>query len=208
MSYTGSIAGDHMVEVAKDGDPAKGSWVVPEASTRDFDPKWFVERKDPETGVSAAGALRAGRLRLPALGPRPAAQRLLLHARGADPLRGHAVPRRAARPTDDPGRGDPRPAGLRAGAGLRARSSSRRSTSSPTQYLTRRQEELGRRIDPEAVPGASCRRSRPTSPCTTATASTSTPPPSSWPRSRCGSTPCTPACARRGSACTCAAATR
>ena len=29
MSYTGSIAGDHMVEVAKDGDPSKGSWVVP-----------------------------------------------------------------------------------------------------------------------------------------------------------------------------------
>jgi hypothetical protein len=28
MSYTGSIAGDHMIEVAKDGDPSKGSWVV------------------------------------------------------------------------------------------------------------------------------------------------------------------------------------
>ena len=51
MSYTGSIAGDHMVEVAKDGDPAKGSWVVPEASTRDFEPRWFVERKNPDTGV-------------------------------------------------------------------------------------------------------------------------------------------------------------
>ena len=52
MSYTGSIAGAHMVEVAKDGDPAKGSWVVPEASTRDFDPAWFVERKNPDTGLS------------------------------------------------------------------------------------------------------------------------------------------------------------
>ena len=47
MSYTGSIADDHMVEVAKDGDPAKGSWVVPEASTRDFDRRWFVERDEP-----------------------------------------------------------------------------------------------------------------------------------------------------------------
>ena len=152
MSYTGSIAGDHMVEVAKDGDPAKGSWVVPEASTRDFDPKWFVERKNPETGVSERVALRAGRLRLPALGPRPAAQRLVLHARGADPLRGHALPRRAAH------RRHRRPrrcstCGSASRPWAPGRSSSRRSTSSPTQYLTRRQKELGRRIDPEAVRG-------------------------------------------------------
>ncbi|MCE3554514.1 restriction endonuclease subunit M [Pseudonocardia sp. RS11V-5] len=50
MSYTGSIARDYMVEVAKDGDPAKGSWVVPISSTEGFDDKWFVMRDDPDTG--------------------------------------------------------------------------------------------------------------------------------------------------------------
>ncbi|WP_205346994.1 Eco57I restriction-modification methylase domain-containing protein [Pseudonocardia broussonetiae] len=53
MSYTGSIATRHLVEVARDGDPSKGSWVVPEEDTREFDPRWFVERVDPETDVSA-----------------------------------------------------------------------------------------------------------------------------------------------------------
>ena len=50
MSYTGSIAGDHMVEVAKDGDPAKGSWVVPIAATEGFEERWFVTTTDPQTG--------------------------------------------------------------------------------------------------------------------------------------------------------------
>lgn len=50
MSYTGSIARDYMVEVAKDGDPAKGSWVVPISSTDGFDDNWFVMRDDPDTG--------------------------------------------------------------------------------------------------------------------------------------------------------------
>lgn len=51
MSYSGSIAGDHMVEVAKDGDPSKGSWVVPVSSTEGFDEDWFVKSTNPETGV-------------------------------------------------------------------------------------------------------------------------------------------------------------
>ncbi|GAA1383876.1 class I SAM-dependent DNA methyltransferase [Pseudonocardia kongjuensis] len=50
MSYTGSIARDYMVEVAKDGDPAKGSWVVPISSTEGFDDNWLVMRDDPDTG--------------------------------------------------------------------------------------------------------------------------------------------------------------
>jgi hypothetical protein len=51
MSYSGSIATDHMVEVAKDGDPSKGSWVVPVSSTEGFDEKWFVQTTNVETGV-------------------------------------------------------------------------------------------------------------------------------------------------------------
>ena len=50
MSYSGSIARDHMVEVAKDGDPGKGSWVVPVSSTEGFDDAWFVMRDNEENG--------------------------------------------------------------------------------------------------------------------------------------------------------------
>jgi hypothetical protein len=51
MSYTGSIAAVHSVEVAKDGDRSKGSWVVPQSATEGFDESWFVQVTDPETGV-------------------------------------------------------------------------------------------------------------------------------------------------------------
>jgi len=51
MSYTGSLATVHSVEVAKDGDRSKGSWVVPVAATDGFDDAWFVQVTDPETGL-------------------------------------------------------------------------------------------------------------------------------------------------------------
>jgi hypothetical protein len=51
MSYTGSIATVPSVEVAKDGDRSKGSWVVPQTATEGFDESWFVRVTDPETGV-------------------------------------------------------------------------------------------------------------------------------------------------------------
>ncbi|MCU1614231.1 MAG: putative type restriction enzyme methylase subunit [Frankiales bacterium] len=51
MSYTGSIATVPSVEVAKDGDRTKGSWVVPQSATEGFDESWFVQVTDPETGV-------------------------------------------------------------------------------------------------------------------------------------------------------------
>ncbi|MDQ2707911.1 MAG: class I SAM-dependent DNA methyltransferase [Actinomycetota bacterium] len=60
MSYSGSIATDHMVEVARDGDPAKGSWVVPVASTEGFEEHWFVTTTDPETGVVCRVTYRPG----------------------------------------------------------------------------------------------------------------------------------------------------
>ena len=50
MSYSGSLATVPSVEVAKDGDPSKGSWVVPIAATTGFDDSWFVHVTDPETG--------------------------------------------------------------------------------------------------------------------------------------------------------------
>lgn len=51
MSYTGSIATVPSVEVAKDGDRSKGSWVVPRSSTAGFSDSWFVRTTDPETGL-------------------------------------------------------------------------------------------------------------------------------------------------------------
>ncbi len=50
MSYSGSLATVPSVEVATDGDPSKGSWVVPIAATTGFDDSWFVHVTDPETG--------------------------------------------------------------------------------------------------------------------------------------------------------------
>ncbi|MGH4022535.1 MAG: Eco57I restriction-modification methylase domain-containing protein [Pseudonocardiaceae bacterium] len=60
MSYSGSIATDHMVEVAKDGDPSKGSWVVPVSSTEGFDEKWFVQTTNPDTNVTSRVTYQPG----------------------------------------------------------------------------------------------------------------------------------------------------
>ncbi|MFP5021913.1 restriction endonuclease subunit M [Pseudonocardia phyllosphaerae] len=60
MSYSGSIARDHMVEVAKDGDPGKGSWVVPAASAESFEPDWFVLRDNPDNGDRERVTYRPG----------------------------------------------------------------------------------------------------------------------------------------------------
>ncbi|WP_371152362.1 DNA methyltransferase [Buchananella felis] len=51
MSYTGFVAREDLYEVAKNGDPAKGSWVVPTARAEGIDSKHFVKRTDPVTGI-------------------------------------------------------------------------------------------------------------------------------------------------------------
>ena len=151
MSYTGSIAGDHMVEVAKDGDPAKGSWVVPEASTRDFDPKWFVERKNPDTGVServryAPGDFvfrlsgrdrqRSASYYTPEVLTRCVVTHSLAELLTDDTPAATVLDLRVCEPA------------LGSGAFL-----VEAINQLAAQYLTRRQKELGRQIDPEAVPG-------------------------------------------------------
>ncbi|MET4004289.1 type II restriction/modification system DNA methylase subunit YeeA [Arthrobacter sp. UYCu511] len=50
MSYTGFIAETDLYEVAKDGDSAKGSWVVPVERAEGIDRKDFVMIKDELTG--------------------------------------------------------------------------------------------------------------------------------------------------------------
>ncbi|KXO91395.1 Uncharacterised protein (plasmid) [Tsukamurella tyrosinosolvens] len=50
MSYSGIIADDDMVEVAKDGDADKGSWLIPSTISGDYDDEDIVRREDRLTG--------------------------------------------------------------------------------------------------------------------------------------------------------------
>ncbi|MEB4616441.1 Eco57I restriction-modification methylase domain-containing protein [Leucobacter sp. M11] len=50
MSYSGFFAETDLYEVAKGGDASKGSWVVPVARSHDIEPNDFVRERDPDTG--------------------------------------------------------------------------------------------------------------------------------------------------------------
>ncbi|MDJ0457722.1 class I SAM-dependent DNA methyltransferase [Arthrobacter sp. NQ7] len=50
MSYTGFIAAEPLYEVARDGNPEKGSWVVPVDRSESIDAKHFVKYEDELTG--------------------------------------------------------------------------------------------------------------------------------------------------------------
>ncbi|MBA9002704.1 Eco57I restriction-modification methylase domain-containing protein [Thermomonospora cellulosilytica] len=50
MSYTGFIADEKLYEVAKNGDPKDGSWMIPESKVDDYDDSVFVRRED-ENGM-------------------------------------------------------------------------------------------------------------------------------------------------------------
>lgn len=54
MSYTGFFAETDLFEVARHGDPEKGSWVVPVDRARDIDENDFVRETDELTGESRA----------------------------------------------------------------------------------------------------------------------------------------------------------
>ncbi|WP_431839951.1 Eco57I restriction-modification methylase domain-containing protein [Gordonia hongkongensis] len=50
MSYSGLIASDDVVEVAKDGNADRGSWLVPSTRSHEYDDKDIVWREDRLTG--------------------------------------------------------------------------------------------------------------------------------------------------------------
>ncbi len=209
MSYTGFFADEDLYEVAKNGDPEKGSWVVPVTRADHLSTTDFVTDADEATGEPKPVAPREGHLRLPARRPRAPAVGVVLHARGADQVRRLAGARGTARPgrrATTP-RADPRADHLRARARL-GRVRDRGGRQLAAEYLKRQQEELRRGHRRRPVPGRTAEGEGVHRPSPGATAWTSTRPRSSWPRSRCGSTPWSPACRPRGSACTCAAATR
>ena len=60
MSYTGFFAETDLYEVAKDGDPSKGSWIVPVARAEGIAEKDFVRIEDEVTGEKKAVLHQAG----------------------------------------------------------------------------------------------------------------------------------------------------
>ncbi|MGJ7908232.1 Eco57I restriction-modification methylase domain-containing protein [Actinopolyspora sp. H202] len=49
MAYSGFIADRRLVELAKDGDPSKGTWLVPEENLAQYEERHVVRREDPHT---------------------------------------------------------------------------------------------------------------------------------------------------------------
>ncbi|WP_435209733.1 class I SAM-dependent DNA methyltransferase [Streptomyces sp. bgisy034] len=61
MSYSGFIAGDEeLYEVAKNGDPKDGSWLIPRSKVDDYPGNVFVHRRDEETGEDVRVAYAPG----------------------------------------------------------------------------------------------------------------------------------------------------
>ncbi|MFI6265296.1 class I SAM-dependent DNA methyltransferase [Micromonospora sp. NPDC051006] len=51
MSYTGFVATEQLYEVAKNGEPKDGSWMIPASKVDEYDDGVFVYKEDPYTGV-------------------------------------------------------------------------------------------------------------------------------------------------------------
>ncbi|MFE9138493.1 class I SAM-dependent DNA methyltransferase [Streptomyces sp. NPDC007355] len=60
MSYTGRIADEELYEVAKNGDPKDGSWLIPSSKTDEYADSVFVRRRDEETGADVRVRYRPG----------------------------------------------------------------------------------------------------------------------------------------------------
>lgn len=51
MSYSGFVAGEELYEVAKNGDPKDGSWLIPATKADEYPDGVFIRHKDEDTGV-------------------------------------------------------------------------------------------------------------------------------------------------------------
>ncbi|WKV71345.1 class I SAM-dependent DNA methyltransferase [Streptomyces sp. PCS3-D2] len=60
MSYAGFIAGEELYEVAKNGDPKDGSWLIPSSKADEYADSVFVRRRDEETGTDVRVRYRPG----------------------------------------------------------------------------------------------------------------------------------------------------
>ncbi|MEV0215449.1 class I SAM-dependent DNA methyltransferase [Micromonospora sp. NPDC050695] len=61
MSYTGFVATEQLFEVAKNGDPKDGSWMIPASKTDEYDDSVFVYREEPYTGVRSRVSYEPGK---------------------------------------------------------------------------------------------------------------------------------------------------
>ncbi|MEU0335818.1 class I SAM-dependent DNA methyltransferase [Streptomyces sp. NPDC006193] len=50
MSYTGFVAGEELYEVARNGDPKDGSWLIPASKADEYPDEVFVRHRDEDTG--------------------------------------------------------------------------------------------------------------------------------------------------------------
>lgn len=164
MSYTGFFAEEDLHEVAKDGNPEKGSWVVPVTRSQSIAPKDFVRTPDDVTGelkpvVHEKGTFvfrLAGRERqqsasyyTPEVLTRFTVSQALVELIGPDEVKegsveweGREVPRKmSAREILDLTVCEPA-----LGSGAFAIEAVRQLAAA---YLRRRQEETGTRIDPD-----------------------------------------------------------
>lgn len=152
MSYTGTFAQTDMFEVAPDGNPDKGSWVVPVEQSLGLADKDFVMVHDPVRG-NRRKIHRTGQFVF-RLSGRERQQSASYYT--PEVLTRFTVSQALAELLDQDGRTTPADAILQLsicepalGSGAFAIEATRQLAE---QYLARKQKELGRAIDPEDYP--------------------------------------------------------
>ena len=174
MSYTGFIAAEELYEVAKKGDPSGGSWMIPASKVPFYGDDVFVKEKD-ENGFPTGERVRyrpgsfvyrlAGRDRQTSASYYTPQSLTSRHRPARLGAAGQGGRRRSHPPTRSCAGGCASP------RSAPARSSTRPSTSSPPCTCGCARKRPATASNRTSAPSP-CRRSRPTSPCTTATAST------------------------------------
>lgn len=148
MSYSGLIAEDDMVEVARDGNADRGSWLVPSNRSGDYDTKDLVWREDRLTGrkdlvrhpqgsfvfrLNGRDRQRSASYYTPEVLTRTVVKHALAELITEDTKAHEILEYRICEPA------------LGSGAFL-----NEAINQLAAEYLTRRQDELGQRVDPEA----------------------------------------------------------
>ncbi len=153
MSYTGSFADVDLYEVARDGNPEKGSWVVPVERADHLEEKDFVKDTDPVTGQKSRRRYTRGQFVFRLSGRQR--QRSASYYT-PEVLTKFTVSEALAELLDQDGHTTTAEEilGLSVcepalGSGAFAIEAVRQLAE---QYLKRRQEELGERIDPDVYP--------------------------------------------------------
>jgi len=153
MSYSGSFAAERLWEVAPGGDASKGSWVVPEDVMKDLESKDFVTREDEVTGEPRNVTYEKGEF-VYRLSGRDRQRSASFYT--PEVLTRFTVQQALAELLDQDGRVTSAEEILHLtvcepalGSGAFAIEAVRQLAE---QYLSRRERELGRRVDPEERP--------------------------------------------------------